>query len=197
MTNLARACATWQSGRDIGSSPIRASARVLTDTPHYFEAPFIDDYESAVAANCEMLGHARTLLTALADSCKRNSSSWAAELGVASDWVGRGIKTGLQDDQIVATLAEGELSMPLWGASLDKEVAEGFGSRFIFELLGPFPAIPAWAHSGIKAEEHELIVGGRYSITDRVEEGPKCTRVLLRFTEVIPAKDMPTTEGRN
>jgi hypothetical protein len=185
VATLAQASEAWQGGRDIGSSPIRAAARVLTGTRHYFEAPFIDEYESAAAANPEVLDYARTLLTALASSPNRNASGWAAELGIASDWVGRGIKSGAQDDQIVATLATRQLFMPLWGASLDKGVAEGFGSRFIFEPLGSFPAIPAWAHSGIKPEERELILGGRYSIIDEVDAdaGPECTRIRLKFRD--------------
>jgi hypothetical protein len=184
---LAQACEAWQGGRDIGSSPIRAAARVLTGTRHYFEAPFIDEYESDAAANPEVLDYARTLLTALASSPNRNASSWAAELGIVSDWVGRGIKSGDQDDQIVAnTRKTGQLVMPLWGASLDKGVAEGFGSRFIFELLGSFPAIPVWATSGIKPEERELIVGGRYKIIKVADAGPECTRIRLRFLDCIP-----------
>jgi hypothetical protein len=135
-----------------------------------------------------VLDYARTLLTALASSPNRNASGWAAELGIASDWAGRGIKSGAQDDQIVATLTKGgQLLMPLWGASLAKGVAERFGSRFIFELLGPFPAIPAWATSGIKSEECELILGGRYSIIDVVDAGLESTRILLRFLDCIPA----------
>lgn len=35
---LSAACALWQSGRNTGSSPLRAAARILASTPHYFEA---------------------------------------------------------------------------------------------------------------------------------------------------------------
>lgn len=195
MADLAQACEAWQGGRDIGSSPIRAAARVLTRTPHYFKAKFIDDYESAAAADSNVLGYAGTLLTQLASSPKHDASAWAAGLGIPSNWVGRGIKSEAQDDQIVAALEEGELRMPLWGASLDKEVAERYGTRFIFELLGPFPAIPAWVVTGIKPEERELILGGRYSINKKVHEGPMCTRVSLTFMDFIPTVDTPTTEG--
>ena len=184
MATLAQACEAWQGGRDTGSSPIRAAARVLTGTPHYFQAEFIDKFESDAEANPEMLDYARTLLTALASSPKRDASSWADNLEIASDWVGRGIKSETQDDQIIESLATKQLCMPLWGASLDKEVAEGYGTRFIFELHGPFPAIPAWTHSEIKPEERELILGGRYKIIND-DEGSECRRISLKFQNCI------------
>ena len=184
MATLAQACQAWQGGRDTGSSPIRAAARVLTSTPHYFKAEFIDEFESDARANPEVLDYARTLLTALASSPKRDASGWAAQLGIPSDWVGRGIKSAPQDDQIVATLEKGQLCMRFWGASLDKGVAERFGKRFIFELHGPFPAIPVWVHSEIKPEERELILGDRYKIID-VDAGPECTRISLTFLNCI------------
>ena len=74
--------------------------------------------------------------------------------------------------------------MRFWGASLDKEVAERYGKRFIFELHGPFPAIPAWVHSEIKPEERELILGGRYKIIND-DAGSKCRRISLTFQNCI------------
>ena len=131
-----------------------------------------------------MLDYARTLLTALASSPKRNPTCWAAKLRICSHWVGRGIKSETQDDQIIAALETKQLSMPLWGASLHKKVADGYGTRFIFELHGPLPAIPAWKNSGIKHEERELILGGRYSIIND-DKGSECRRISLRFLECI------------
>ncbi|MCR2784140.1 MULTISPECIES: hypothetical protein [unclassified Microbacterium] len=75
--------------------------------------------------------------------------------------------------------------MPLWGLSLDREVAKSFGNAFLFEVVGPFPAIPAWAESGIKGDERELIAGGRYSIA-RIEEANGGAPVELYFVEVVP-----------
>jgi len=158
---------------------------VVTGTRHYFDAPFIDKLERRARADTELRRHASTLLAELAESPHRTASQWAAHLQIPSDWVGRGIRSEAQDDQIVAAIKTETLLMPLWGASLDKAIAEGFGSRFIFELRGTFPAIPAWAHSEIKREEYELIVGGRYSIDEVIDTRPGSTRVLLRFENCI------------
>ena len=198
MATLAQACDAWQGGRDTGSSPIRAAARVLTATPHYFKADFIDKFESDARANPEVLDYARTLLTALASSARLDASGWAAKLRIPSDpsaWVGRGIKSAPQDDQIIATLKTKQLSMPLWGASLDKEVAECYGTRFIFELHGPFPAIPAWTHSGIKHEELELILGGRYKIIND-DKGSECQANIAQIPRLHPAMTTAPADGR-
>lgn len=74
--------------------------------------------------------------------------------------------------------------MPLWGLSLDRDMALSFGSRYVFEIDGEFPAVPAWMFSGIKSEERELITGGRYDVThlDEVDGG---VTVGLRFVEAI------------
>lgn len=80
-------------------------------------------------------------------------------------FAGRGLKpNGSNDAQILRNLSTGEIAMPLWGVSLDRDVAGSFGAGFLFEIVGPFPAIAAWTHSGIKAEEQELIAGGRYRV---------------------------------
>jgi hypothetical protein len=64
-----------------------------------------------------------------------------------------------QDDQVAERLATGTIEMPLWGVSLSRTIADSYGTRFRFELAGPFPAIAAWTYSGVKAEELELITG--------------------------------------
>ena len=70
--------------------------------------------------------------------------------------------------------------MPLWGVSLSPEVAAGFGTRFLFELVGDFPAVPAWKHSGIKDFEQELVTGGRYRVLSQ-EERDGTTHVRLQW----------------
>ena len=70
--------------------------------------------------------------------------------------------------------------MPLWGVSLSPEVAAGFGTRFLFELVGDFPAVPAWKHSGIKDDEQELVTGGRYRVLSQ-EERDGTTHVRLQW----------------
>ena len=70
--------------------------------------------------------------------------------------------------------------MPLWGVSLSPDIAAGFGTRFLFELVGDFPAVPAWKHSGIKDEEQELVTGGRYRVLSQ-EERDGTTHVRLQW----------------
>jgi hypothetical protein len=70
VATLAQACEAWQGGRNTGSSPIRAAARVLTGTQHYFKADFIDKFERDAKANPEVLDYVRTLLKELASSPK-------------------------------------------------------------------------------------------------------------------------------
>lgn len=186
MEQLSDACAVWQGGMEGGSSPIRAAARNLTGISHYFQAPFITDYEHEARQNPVTTGRARTLLVALEASPLRTAVEWGEALGVDSSWVGRGIKRGAQDPQILDSLASGELVMPLWGASFDPEVARHYGDRFTFVLQGPFPAVPAWVHSGIVAEELELICGGRYEIVDELDLDAEKIVVHLRFTGFPP-----------
>lgn len=186
---LRDACTAWQDGRDGGSSPIRAAARVLTRTPHYFQADFIAKYERDAAASDLTMRRADALLDALESAPHRDVVGWATATGVESGWVGRGIKSGAQDDQIVATLKTGSITMPLWGLSLDREVALSFGDGFLFELTGPFPAIPAWHASKAKADERELIAGGRYAVT-AVDEGDTGFLVRLEFIELAARSNL-------
>lgn len=181
---VADACAAWQGGRDGGSSPIRAAARVLTRTKHYFDAAFITDLERDAAKDAVTLSRARTLLDAVNSSDLRDAADWGRSTGYATDWAGRGIRSGPQDDQILAVLKSGEITMPLWGLSLDRSVAASFGEGFLFELHGPFPAVPAWSASGIKEEERELITGGRYAVTSP-NAGANGTVIGLRYLDPI------------
>jgi hypothetical protein len=182
---LRDACTAWQHGRDGGSSPIRAAARVLTGTPHYFHADFIAEYEREAAESEVTMRRAGALLDALASAPHRDAAGWATATAVESGWVGRGIKSGAQDDQIVATLNTGSITMPLWGLSLDREVALSFGDAFLFDLTGPFPAIAAWQASNAKEHERELIAGGRYAVT-AVDESDTGLVVRLEFIELTP-----------
>lgn len=117
MDELRDACRAWQGRMEGGSSPIRAAARNLTGVKHYFDAPFIRDYEAAARASDVTTRRAVVLLAALAESPLRTATEWGDALGTGSVWVGRGIKKGAddQDRQIQASLRAGELTMPLWG----------------------------------------------------------------------------------
>ena len=56
---LAEACTLWQGGRDVGSSPIRAAARVLSGVDHYFHADFITAYNQQARTTPEVLAAGR------------------------------------------------------------------------------------------------------------------------------------------
>jgi hypothetical protein len=77
-------------------------------------------------------------------------------------------------------LRTGRIEMPLWGVSLSREVADGFGTRFLFELMGPFPAVPAWVASKVKRHEEELVAGGRYRVLSHEQRG-ETTHVRLQW----------------
>lgn len=185
LSALAEACESWQGGRDTGSSLLRGAARNITGLPHYFDASFITDHETAAAANPAATRRATVLLAALAIAPHRSADEWCAEGTLpASGFAGRGLGAKpIEDEQIAATLRTGKITMPLWGVSLSPGIANEFGAgnlRWIFQIIGPFPAIPAWTHSGIKADEQELICGGRYRVHNMTEEGT-CTRVALTY----------------
>jgi hypothetical protein len=184
-TALAEACASWQGGRDIGSSLLRGAARVLSGERHYFSSDYIAGYEESARINPVALGHARTLLGAINASEPRTAGEWCSELNLrATGFAGRGLeRKPNEDDQIAGHLEAGHITMPLWGVSLDSSIARSFGSndlRWIFQIVGAFPAVPAWSHSGIKEEEQELICGGKYRVVD---QSPDCdaTTVTLSY----------------
>lgn len=183
---LREACVAWQDGRDGGSSPLRAAARVLTATPHYFKADFISRYEREASVDRRTMSRAKVLLDALSAAPSWDAAGWGESTGYDSSWAGRGIRNGEQDAQISAALETGSLTMPLWGLSLDPDVALSFGTRFLFEMLGPFPAVPAWIASGIKSDERELVAGGRYSVERTSEDPAGTTIVQLRFVATVP-----------
>lgn len=168
---LAEACRLWQGGRNVGSSPIRAAARVLSGVNHYFRADFITGYDRQARTTPGVLAAGVALLRAVNAAPHRNADGWSAAVGLpAGGFAGRGIKSKPDEDpQIEARLATGRIDMPLWGVSLSPAVAAGYGTRFLFELVGDFPAVPAWKHSRIKDHEQELVTGGRYRVLSQVE----------------------------
>lgn len=179
---LTEACTLWQGGRDVGSSPVRAAARVLSGVRHYFDADFITAYNQQARATPDVLAAGVTLLRAVNAARHRDADGWSAEVGLPTGgFAGRGIRSKpAEDPQIEKRLATGQIEMPLWGVSLSPEVAAGYGTRFLFELVGDFPAVPAWKHSGIKDEEQELVTGGRYRVLSQ-EERDGTTHVRLRW----------------
>lgn len=179
---LTEACTLWQGGRDVGSSPVRAAARVLSGVRHYFHADFITAYNEQARTTQEVLAAGITLLRAVNAAPHRDAGAWAASVGLpAGGFAGRGISSKpAEDPQIEKRLATGQIEMPLWGVSLSPEVAAGFGTRFLFELVGDFPAVPAGKHSWIKQFEQELVTGGRYRVLSQ-EECDGTTRVRLQW----------------
>ena len=173
---LAAACAMWQSGRDGGSSRLRGAARVLTGIPHYFSADFITSHEEAALNQPDARRHARTLLHAVTASAARTPAEWKVALHVPRPtFAGRGLaEKPAEDPQIAEALASGQLTMPLWGVSLDEDVARSFGvvdgrgPRWLFVLDGPVHGVAAWTHSGVEELQYELITGGSYAV-ERVD----------------------------
>lgn len=184
--DLSAACTRWQGGRDGGSSLLRAAARVLLDRDHYFRADFITDYERQARRDAAVLAEASWLLWSLIDAPRLSPDEWNLRVGLPErGFAGRGVASKpLEDSQILEALKRGTIDMPLWGVSLDPEVADSYGgkngARFIFQLDGAFPAIPAWMTSGIKSEEQELICGGNYKILS-VEDDSGVARVRLGY----------------
>ncbi|WP_100500816.1 hypothetical protein [Geodermatophilus chilensis] len=180
--DLAGACALWQGGQNVGSSPIRAAARVLTGVHHYFRAEFITGYETAARSQRETLDAGIALLRAVNAAPHLEADGWNTWTGLPPRaFAGRGIGAKPDEDpQIERHLRTRQIEMPLWGVSLSREVADGFGTRFLFELVGPFPAVPARALSGTKAEEQELVTGGRYKVLSQEQCG-ETTHVRLRW----------------
>ena len=98
----------------------------------------------------------------------RTAVEWNQELGLPPERIaGRGLEPKPDyDGQIEDALTTGRVEMPLWGVSLDYDVAWKYGTgkshrfpRFIFAIAGAFPAVAAWVHSGLLPEEQELICG--------------------------------------
>jgi len=78
--------------------------------------------------------------------------------------------------------------MPLWGISLDRAVTENYGTRFLLEICEAFPAVPAWMTSKVKADERELITGGRYEVLS-VDRSEAATHARIRW--IAPCAQQP------
>lgn len=176
----------WQSGRDGGSSRLRGAARALTGSRHYFEAPFITEHERRARADVATMLRAGVLIRAVTTSDARDAGAWSEAAALpATSFAGRGIASkATSDAQIIAQLRRGWIEMALWGVSLDRGVVDSYGGRFRFELVGAFPGVPAWLASGTKAEEQEIITGGRYDVA-RIREEGGVTVVTLRHRGVV------------
>ena len=206
--NLSDACEVWQSGRDGGSSPLRAAARILTGVPHYFRAEFIDELDRSVADDEQALFRARTLLTAVSSSLPMTTEQWRSSVGLPGPgFASRGIasKPGA-DEQIEELVAgpEATVTMPLWGFSLSEDVAVEFGDRFLFRLRGPYHAVAAWLHSGVLDAQQELIGSGIYRVVgsswrghthvvDLEETAVRARRARLTATVHALSRSAPTT----
>ncbi|PRY39346.1 hypothetical protein LY71_12115 [Geodermatophilus tzadiensis] len=180
--DLAVACEMWQGGRDSGSSRLRGAAHVLAGVRHYFSAPFITAQERQARVSLPDLRAGIDLLRAVNAADHLDANGWNARVGLpVRGFAGRGLAAKPeQDPQIERQLRTGSIEMPLWGVSLSPAVAKGFGTRFLFELAGPFPAAPTWVASGVKAEEEELVTGGRYRVLGQEQRG-ETTHVRLRW----------------
>jgi hypothetical protein len=187
MSELGEACEMWQSGRDDGSSRLRAAARILTRVPHYFAADFITAQESAARQDQQAMAYAGVLLRNVRASAALTAAQWRQACWLATGcYAGRGLKCKPQDDQIEAVLDSGVITMPLWGVSLDERVAAGFGTRFLFRLDGPFHGVAAWLHSGVEEGQREIITGGRYRITALERNGTTTTATLQEVGQIAP-----------
>lgn len=187
--DLAQACAQWQSGRDGGSSRLRAAARVHTGIPHYFAADFIAGQESAAKNDPVSLKNAETILAALREGPVLTASGWSSRTGLPdTGFAGRGLAGKVPyDDDIEQRLDSGTIDMPLWGLSLSRSIADSYGGRFLFELVGAFPAIPTWIASGVKPDEQELIAGGRYRV-ENIERSDGLTHAQLSWVDHLTSR---------
>ena len=179
---LGAACAFWQAGRNGGSSLLRGAARVISGVPHYFCAPFIHKYEETARHTPEALFYGGVLLGELERAPSRTASEWAVETDVTDHaFAGRGLKSAEQDEKVEQRLDSRVIDMPLWGLSLDRAVSKSYGERFLLEVIGPFPAIPAWRVSHVKEDEQELVTGGHYAV-EKIERSEGTTHATLRWT---------------
>lgn len=113
------------------------------------------------------------LIRAVATADERDADAWCDAVVIPrTSFAGRGIVSKpANDEQIREQLRRGVIEMALWGVSLDPGVADSYGGGFRFEIEGAFPGVPAWLWSGIKAEEREIVTGGRYDVSSVREVG--------------------------
>jgi hypothetical protein len=176
----------WQSGQD-GSSLLRGAARVITGVPHYFSADFIEEYERRAAQDGRARSQARLLIEEITRAETRSDREWHLTQRLPGDaFAGRGIKSKPDhDNQILSSLAQGRLVMPLWGFSLREDVATGYGDRFLFRIEGPFHGIAAWLLTGDQQDQAEIIASGSYEVRPE-DHGDDKTIVALREIGPVP-----------
>ena len=192
MDQLAEACALWQSGVNTGSSAIRAGAREMTGIPHYFKADWLAEHEQTARENPEVMNAARVLLAAVAASNpeRADASTWRKASGLSPKaFAGRGVKKKqAEDEQIRDQLKTKTISMPLWGVSLDEEVARSFGKGdlgFLFQIEGSFRGVAAWKESGEQEDQYEIITGGHYTVKHCRREGSATIVILSESPQPI------------
>lgn len=133
------------------------------------------------------MANAAVLLRAVRESNALTAAEWRKRCSLpAGDFAGRGLESKPQDEQIEAVLSSREIIMPLWGVSLDREVAHSFGTRFLFVLDGPFHGIAAWTHSGDEPNQLEIITGGRYRVDVLRRDGETTTATLREVEQIAP-----------
>jgi hypothetical protein len=186
---LGETCKLWQGDRDLGSSLIRGAARVLTGVPHYVEASCITAQEQAARDRPDALAASRALLAGVAVADRHDADGWARVASLApTGFDGRGLKSEAEkDEQIEAVLDSGSIRMPLWGLSLNRAITAQYGGRFLFEVVGPLPAVPAWLASSVVPQEAEVNTGGTFSV-DRIERFDSRTTATLRRTSAMSAE---------
>jgi hypothetical protein len=77
--------------------------------------------------------------------------------------------------------------MPLWGFSLRKDIALGYGTRVLFRIEGPFHGVAAWLVTGEQEEQEEqaeIIASGAYQV--RTEDVGDSTIDTLREIAGVP-----------
>lgn len=127
-------------------------------------------------------------MCAVAASQARALNDWCdfLELGSVA-FAGRGLESKPPfDEDIVRALEAGKLTMPLWGVSLDRAVAERYGTRFLFQLEGPFHGVACWRESGAKACESEIVTGGVYDVVALNHEEGRTHAVVQEAASVSP-----------
>ncbi|MCE7888656.1 MAG: hypothetical protein DYH12_02965 [Sorangiineae bacterium PRO1] len=128
--------------------------------PHYFAAPYISGFECRAVNDRDALAQADLLLRTLRECAPVDAAEWGAAFPSSPprEFAGRGLKSKTtygEDDQILHALESRRLTMALWGVSLDREVASGYGKRFLFQIQGPFRGVPAAMYSGEQEDEDE------------------------------------------
>jgi hypothetical protein len=176
----------WQQGEAGGASRLCAAARALTGTAHFYTAELITKNEREARRHPAVMMAAAALLRAVNQAQPHDADAWNTLLGRPLDgFAGRVISCYAADDeQFMAHVSRGRLDIPLWSVSLDYAVAGRASGSYRLEVEGAFPGVPAWTLSGLKADEAEIITGGRYDVLGTYRDG-SLTVVRLRYVQPI------------